>query len=195
MKKTLLIALLISISVLLAISIGCAQTISFGPSGGLGHSYLTPYKQYEYKFTWNAGFSAMYSASDRWGIGMDVKYSSEGRMIAGVVRDLNYMRIPLRAIYFMGQPGDRLHPKITFGPAVGFLLTSAYVRGYEPNKMDLGINASLGFNYKVRDDLWFNLDLRSYQGLTDVYTRAGSDVSTKEFNGNVCLDTGLLFGF
>jgi hypothetical protein len=195
MNKTLVISIIIAALVLCFMSIGFSQTVSFGPTGGLGHSYMTPYKQYEYKFTWNGGLSALYTPDDRWGIGMDVKYSSEGRMIAGVVRDLNYLRVPLRGILFFGPVESRMRPKITFGPAVGFLINTTYIRRYEPNFIDLGVNTSVGFNYKLAEAFWFTLDLRSYHGLTDVYTRVGSDVSTKEFNGNVSLDTGLLFGF
>src|SRR5690348_3371639 len=56
-----------------------AQTFSIGPTGGFGHSWINNFGG-DAKFNpmWNAGIAFMYSTKTNFGIGADVKYSSEG---------------------------------------------------------------------------------------------------------------------
>jgi hypothetical protein len=56
--------------------------------------------------------------------------------------------------------------------------------------VDLGVNASAGFNYRLVDRTWLNVDLNYYHGLTDIIEAAAID----QKNRNVGLNVGVSFG-
>ncbi len=117
-------------------SITKAQNFSIGPIAGFGHAWLTNYNSVDVRFnpSWNAGLSFIYSTKKNFGFGADAKYSTEGNKInyigigpndapVTVIRTLhlNYIRVPLKFIYFFGKHGNVVRPKIYAGPSFGFL--------------------------------------------------------------------------
>ena len=106
MKKVMIIVATLGIGI-----ISKAQTFSIGPTVGFGHSWITN-SAGDSKFNpaWNAGIAAVYSTNSHWGIGADVKYSAEGNKVEqlGITNTINtnYVRVPLKAIYFFGKQGD-----------------------------------------------------------------------------------------
>ena len=157
-----------------------AQTFSIGPTGGFGHSWITN-SAGDSKFNpaWNAGIAAVYSTNSHWGIGADVKYSAEGNKVEelGITNTINtnYVRVPLKAIYFFGKQGDLVRPKISAGPTFGFLTDASEATSDEGVKVktdisdnikgfDFGVNAAAGLNFKVAQRTWLNTDVAYYRG-------------------------------
>lgn len=166
---------------------------SLGIVGGFGHSFVVPYQDYTFNASWNAGLSAVFSPWTHWGIGMDAVYSSEGSALqrndVTYNYQLDYIRVPIKAIYFFNTYERDFRPKITLGPSLGFLVNE--VNSTNAATFDLGANLSVGFNYRLMRAVWFNADVNYYQGFLDTY----SGNSLNEMNGNVRLNLGLSFGF
>src|SRR3954465_13603514 len=130
-KLTLLLALTTA-------SIGFAQTnndkipaepieqskFSIGIKGAFGHSFIEPYQHYTFMSSWNAGLSAVYAPKEHWGIGLDVVYSGEGSKLQvgddATTVQLDYLRIPIKAVYFFRRYEDDFRPKISLAPTLGF---------------------------------------------------------------------------
>ena len=178
-----------------------SKAFSIGPTVGANHSFLFPYKSDFYP-TWTVGLATIYSPGEHWGIGGDVRFSKEGSKTSSEITsrgstekvsneiELDYLRVPLRGIYFFGDIEDDFRPKITVGPSFGFLVDEKNTMDAPANKFDFGANGSLGFNYRLARDFWLNVDANYYQGLLRV-----RDVSfDKEVNGSVGLQVGVLFG-
>src|SRR5206468_13074666 len=117
-KKTMFMKKVLIIMVIAATGImSKAQTVSFGPTGGFGDSWITN-SDGDSKFNpaWNAGLSLIYSSKSNFGWGLDVNYSAEGNKItytsatipgqAGATIteavNANYIRVPVKLIYFFG---------------------------------------------------------------------------------------------
>ena len=175
------------------------KTFSIGPSVGFGHtgiSHMTGVDQF--KPYWSGGLILTYSTSEHIGFAADILWSLEG---ANVERDnlendltLQYIRVPLKFAYFFRDFTDDFRPKVTIGPSMGFLLDAEnYVQGdgtsdvtslYE--KFDIGANASVGFNWRLRTHWWMNMELNYYKGFTAI--------RADQYNTNVGLKIGLAFG-
>ena len=201
MKKAMIIVAVLGIGM-----VSKAQRLTLGPTGGFGHSWISNTNG-EGKFNpaWNAGLSLIYSTNTNWGIGADVKYSAEGNKVdqAGVANTINtnYVRVPLKAIYFFGKQGDAVRPKISAGPTFGFLTNANTAVTDEGVKVktdisdnikgfDFGVNAAAGLNIKVANRTWLNTDVAYYQGLTDIT----KSTNTTQRNGNIGVNVGLLVG-
>jgi hypothetical protein len=113
----------------------------------------------------------------------------------------NYVRVPLKAIYFFGKSGDVVRPKISAGPTFGFLTDASSATTDEGVKVktditdnikgfDFGVNAAAGLNFRLAQRTWLNTELAYNQGLTDI---TKSNNSTQH-NGNVGVNVGLLVG-
>lgn len=172
---------------------------SIGLKGGFGHSFMMPYRNYIFSPSWDAGISAIYAPGTHWGLGVDALYSAEGAKFEfldpetgkGYDRQvrLNYIRIPVKAIYFFRDYEKDFRPKVALGPSLGILIGEA--NSTNASSIDIGGKFTAGFNYRVARAVWINVDASYYQGFTDVY---GSN-SGNDLNGNVRLDAGINFGF
>ena len=189
------------ISLLLAI---CAGSIlmsaqdqprfTIGTKGGFGHSYIMPYKNSGFHGSWFIGLATAYQFAERWAIGVDALYSSEGGTFKSVnlpvetkvTTELDYMRIPIKAMYYLTPTTSDFRPRLSVGPTFGVLM--AEDTGYKD--MDFGLNAGLGFTYELLEDFWLTTDVHYYHGMMDIY--AGN--SEKDRNGNIRLDIGFTFG-
>ncbi len=195
MKKSFLFGCFLLASVLtFAQDLPKTSKFSIGPSVGFGHSYLTPFNC-EFFPTWSAGIISVYAPIKWFGLGVDVRYSSEGsrtKIQEGGTRTttLNYIRVPVKAMFFFGDVDDDLRPKVTVGPSFGFLVSETDPYDAKVWPFDAGINASLGFNYRLKEAVWLNTDINFYQGLTDVRRESG----VQERNANIGLNLGIAFG-
>jgi outer membrane protein W len=191
--KKLLIVLLISSG--LSFTAVAQGRFSLGPNAGLGHSWVTNFNNSKFKLAANAGVSLVYSATEHFGIGLDAKYSFEGVKGPGANNavDLNYFRLPLKAIYFFNDYGDKLRPKIYLGPSFGFLSAAkagdADVKKYY-NSSDIALTAGAGFNYRLVRNAWFNADLNYLNGLSNIVKNS----SEKVHNRNIGINVGVNFG-
>lgn len=91
--------------VILGFTARAQSKFSLGPNAGVGNSWISKTDNAKFKLAANAGVSMVYSATEHFGIGLDVKYSYEGVKNAFLYNskgsiDLNYFRFPLKAIYF-----------------------------------------------------------------------------------------------
>jgi hypothetical protein len=166
---------------------------SIGIKGAFGHSFIIPYKDFTFNPSWDAGLSAVFSPWAHWGIGLDATYSAEGSSVTQSdvtnTTEYDYIRVPIKAIYFFNTYEKDLRPKITLGPCLGFLVNER--NSLDASSFDLGANISAGVNYRLMRAVWLSADVNYYQGFLDVNTLN----SQNEFNGNVRINLGLSFGF
>lgn len=171
------------------------SVFSLGAQGGFGHSYITNISNKKFQPSWDAGIVAIYSPGAHWGAELDIRYSAEGVKYENPSTNrentifLRYIRIPLKAAYFFRKYENDFRPKIALGPVVGVL--NEEVNSVGANTVDFGLNASLGFHYRIVRAIWFTGDINYYQGLLDTYDATPAN----ELNGNIRLDLGLSFGF
>lgn len=197
MKK----CVLFSFSLLFSVCLLAQSNIAAGPVAGFGHSWISNVDgKTRYKPSGNFGAQLYYSATPNVGIGAALLYSIEGgeNRISGstYTARLNYLRLPIQAIYFFGQYGDRVRPKIAFGPSVGFMVggkqmlnTSETGVSDDYKSIDFGFQANAGIHYRLVSGVWLTMDMGYYQGLTDV-----SEAVLKNRNRNLGFNLGLAFG-
>ncbi len=195
----------------LCITVICAhaQNLSFGVIGGIGHSWTSIDKlsgtDTRLHANYNIGGRLVYSFESNWGVSGDVKFSSEGHTV-GIsnktknVTRANYIRIPIQAIYFFGEFGDRVRPKISLGPTFGILVggkSKTYVNDNRITRVktkdywksfDFGFTAAAGGNVRIAPSTWLNLDLSYYLGLADV-----TDIGADGGNRNIGINVGVTF--
>ncbi len=199
----------ITLAALTLSSAALAQdNLSLGGTAGFGHTWLSDAENSKYQPAGNLGLSLTYSTESNWGFGADLKWSIEGGKTSTAggtsTTKLSYIRIPVRAIYFFGDRGNAFRPKITAGPSLGFLiggkneLTSNGTPGEIETKasdfaksFDIGIAASAGFNYRLVDRTWLNIDLAYYHGLADVIESPAIDQKNRHLGINVGVSFGI----
>jgi hypothetical protein len=178
---------------------GDEKTFSIGPSVGFGHSMVRNSAGTDlFKPSWSAGLIFNYSTTEHVAFAGDVLWSVEGSRVQNNNREtdltLQYIRVPLKFAYFFGGFEDRFRPKLTIGPSFGFLLDAVFddeVVGKTDvtsfyGAIDIGLNASAGFNLKVGGNMWLNADLNYYHGFMDI--------RIDRYNTNLGLKLGLAFG-
>lgn len=174
-----------------------AQTkFSVGPSAGVGISSLSDYSNSKSRMAGNVGISIIYSAVEHFGIGADVKYSFEGVKsdMNNPSREINlqYVRIPLKAIFFFNDYGQKVRPKLFVGPSLGFLTQAKQANGTDlkntTNSFDLGLLGGAGLHVRLVKNTWFNGDLSYTHGLSNVFETG------KNKNRNLAVNVGVNFG-
>ncbi len=176
------------------------QTLSFGPVAGVNFSTISDVRNSEFNTGFAGGAQLTYSDVNNWGLGAAVIYSREGVDVeaggAEASTNLTYLRVPLKGYVFFRKNEDAFRPKIFFGPSLGFLMDSdVKVSGAEIdledsyNKFDFGLTAGLGFNARITQGTWFNLDAGYTYGLLDVADNADGA------NRSIGITAGVLFGF
>lgn len=226
MKKHLFTVLAVSV---FCVSASAQMKASIGPNVGFGGAWIDNWPESEYKPSGNVGISLIYSGKSNFGIGADLKYSFEGgkreytTSAVGTTFTtteevkLDYVRLPIKALFFMGKYGQRVRPKISVGPSFGLLVggktnvktvaqtgTVVSEAKYESedvwDKWDVGVNAAIGLNYRLVKNTWFSADVAYVHGLTDVRkdetkTFAGYTPGKNYKNRNLGLNLGVYFGF
>lgn len=199
MKK---IVLAVIISTGFSLVAGAQSKWSLGPNAGVGSSWISNTTNSKAKLSGNAGLALVYSAAEHFGIGLDAKYSFEGGKFQqgsqDVTADLNYFRLPLKAIYFFGSYGSKVRPKVFVGPSFGFLAGGeTQIEGQQnPIKskdyfksFDFGVTAGAGVNVRLVKNTWFNADVNYLHGITDI--RENFDQHNRNLGVNVGVNFGL----
>lgn len=185
----------------MVMSLSAQLNVSFGPNAGFGNTWMSGEGKSQYQPAGNFGVSLIYSATEHFGVGTDLKYSIEGgkREINNVEYSnrLNYVRIPVNAYYFFNNYGDRVRPKISIGPSFGFLVGGKrMVNDVESGDIkdhfkgfDLGIQTTAGVHTRLVSNTWLTLDAGYYHGLSDISEAAGA-----HRNRNLQFNVGLAVG-
>lgn len=200
MKKVLMVLVISSCVSFVA---GAQSKFSLGPSAGVGSSWLDNTSNRKSKAAGNAGLSLVYSAAEHFGIGVDAKYSFEGGKYSlnneTTTANLNYVRVPLKFMYFFNNYGNRIRPKVFAGPSFGFLAggttkieTPVLTRELKSKdyykSFDLGLTAGAGLNIRMVKNTWFNADVTYLHGLTDIRP------TSKQHNRGIGANVGVNFG-
>lgn len=158
-----------------------AQTLSIGPIAGVNYSKISNITNAEYQTGLAVGAFANYSINEKFGLGIKAMFSQLGtgyENSEGKTR-LNYIQVPLTAVYYFGSVGNKIRPKVFLGPYAGFLLSAKDGDGNDIinangtdvfKKLDVGVLGGLGINLIVSDRTWLNVDLgyaTSMVNLTD----------------------------
>lgn len=194
MKKLLVVPL-----VMLLFNAADAQVLSqvtrnqfsFGPVVGFAHSWIDTYPNEIFAPGISIGMFGVYSPLEHWGVGMDARFSQEGAKVnvkeIGIVsRRLNYVRVPIRLMYFAGEMEDEFRPKLTLGPSVGYNIGQNMPLHTSVRDFDFGWLGSIGFNYRLYPVAWLNFDMGYYHGITD----AIKNTSARDMNRNLNLTLG-----
>ncbi len=187
-----------------------AQNLSLGPTAGFGHSWSNVdigSADRLFHPSYNVGAKLVYSFVSNWGISADLKFSSEGTSIGENMDNSirvrsNYIRIPLQGIYFFGQYGNAVRPKVALGPSLGFL-AGGQITAYDDGEkigdsktkdyiktFDIGLQASAGANFRLAPTVWLNTDIGYYHGFLDAYKGSSNDFK----NRNIGVNVGVTFG-
>ncbi|ABG59319.1 hypothetical protein CHU_2056 [Cytophaga hutchinsonii ATCC 33406] len=193
-----------------------AQRTSIGITAGTGTAWLSDTdRDVVFNPVWNAGATLVYSSETHWGFGADIKYSREGvkftyagtgnyngqTMTTRVGSD--FIRIPLRAIYFFNKNENAFRPNVSLGPSFG-ILTGGEIKTYDGDKnvigtskvsdsfrdVDFGLQGTAGASIMLSDGLWFSADIVYYQGLN----KQNKNGTNTMLNSNVGINLGLRIG-
>lgn len=170
------------------------STFSFGPVVSYGHSWISSYGNSVFMPSMSVGVFGIYSPHEHWGLGADLRYSQEGSKVDNpeggeTETRINYVRVPLRLMWFGNHIEDRFRPKVTFGPSFGFKAKYDGPSSVYADKFDFGFNGTAGFNYRLANATWLNFDIGYYQGVKDVAPQS----TKKELNGNASINLGIGF--
>ena len=193
------------------------DNLSLGPIVGFGHSWVTNSYSPKFKPSLNIGGRLLYSASPKFGVGLDATFRTEG--VKGKLNAIsinytttdaipidyntNYLRLDPKLYYFFGKYGHALRPKIGVGPSFGFLVsgksdlvtgintTEAFASKKIRKSFDVGLSGSIGFNYRLKSKTWLNVDAVFNHGLTDVAKFNTGDAIQ---NRSLFLNIGVTFG-
>lgn len=155
---------------------------------------------------WKAGLTVggFYNYSGRTGLGFSgqVLYTQLGAQVLDKTNDirLNYIQVPLLLTYFLGKYGNPVRPKLFIGPHVNFLLNAKDrngndIYGESPNRnynpVDIGLTAGIGLNYRIKNKVWLNTDVRYGLGLVDITKSNANSI----LNHNIGVNLGVSFPF
>ena len=190
--------LFLFVPLLFATLVGYAQpTTSFGPKIGVN---LTSYKpkadSHDLLTGLNLGLFLNHSINAHFGIMGEVNYTQMGSQVEykGNIERLHYIQVPISAVYYFGEMGDSFRPKLFAGPYVGFLVGANTKSGTklvnnvgDPVKeaVDFGGQVGLGFNYRIKNETWLNVDARYMHGFTDITKEASTNFQNMGFGLNV----------
>jgi len=146
-----------------------AQTLSLGPIVGVNIMTISNTLSSKEMIGLSAGAFGNYSINEHVGVNGKLLFSQMGTAFENTdytVR-LNYIQLPVSAVYFFGNSGNKLRPKVFAGPYVAFLMSAKDNNSNDialPNgddiylKTDFGGLLGVGFNYLVISRTWLNLD-------------------------------------
>ena len=196
-----------------------ASHISLGPVVSLGHSWVSNVPgDRDFKFSPALGIGLVYSRDEHLGFGVQLLVSDEGykqelmlttpTSPSGEKVDVTvnavYLRLPLHVIYFFGDYGDRVRPKIYVGPSVAARVDETHhysnndlkpaegsaAAADQFSRFDVGLSAGVGANVRLGKLTWLNLDAGYYHGLVDVIDAYASNNA----NRNLRMNVGLMWG-
>lgn len=195
------------------------QGWSIGDKGFIGHSWTVGNKPseatYKVHATYAIGRNAVYNFNENIGVGFGTYFSSEGYTFGmdkyekNVEQNLrtNIIRVPVFANINFGDAQKRIRPHVIVGPSVGFLVGGRYTMlskdldaflGAKAKKIistdiDAGVNAGIGFTFKVANGILINNDVNYYHGFVDQKVVDPDVNSGNNFtNRNLTLSMGMM---
>ena len=193
-----------------------AQHMSIGLTVGSGTGWMSNSGNHVvHKESCNVGGTFVYSTDAHWGFAADVKYSREGYKYTypgtgnyqGRTMDTrvssDFIRVPLRVVYFFNDYSKSVRPKISLGPSLGFL-TGGKIRVEDDDhnnlsktpvndqfkSFDLGVQGTAGVNFRLAEDVWLSTEIAYYQG----FLKQNKNGSNSMMNSNLVLNLGLTVG-
>lgn len=167
--KMLKLVLSVSVFILGFLPFADAQKLSFGPMVGANIAKISDVPNSKSQIGPAAGVFLNYSVNENIGFGLKGLFSQLGTSVDNSSAEvkLNYVQIPLSGVYFFGERGNIIRPKIFLGPYVGFLLSAKDQNGTNIvdsggqdvyNNTDFGGQIGVGFNYSMNNNSWINFD-------------------------------------
>lgn len=207
MKKTIGIISLLSICCFFGLTATAQDNLSLGVKGSIGHSWMSGEGKNLLKPSYGVGLRLVYSANANLGIGGDLTFNAEGakkEFSEGGVEvrsNLNYIRLAPQVLYFFGEYGDAVRPKLFAGPSLAFLVggktkttignSSSTVPSSDIyNGFDFGALVGAGVNCRIAPGKWLNLDL----GYTHGFIDQAKANNTTAYNRNIAIGVGLTWG-
>jgi hypothetical protein len=202
------------LSVVVSMGVSAQKQITIGRTASIGHSWLSSgenivsgYDNKELHINYGLGLRMIASMHPNWGISSDIKFSSEGGSFGNDVNDAkrvyraNYLRHALQGIYFFGDRGNRVRPKVSVGPSIAIFAggKSKLKDGGTENSPDIksknlfktwdfGLTGAAGVNVRLKPNTWLNAEASYYHGLTNANDLTGQKMRHR----GVALNLGLL---
>ncbi len=179
------------------------ENISIGPIVGVSIANLRgDISNNDWKAGLTAGGFFNYSSNSGLGVSGQVLFTQLGAQVDNKTNDirLNYVQVPILLTYFLGQKGKPFRPKVFIGPHIDFLLNAKDRNGNDINggtnksnynSVDAGLTLGTGFNYRLQNKVWLNVDVRYGVGLVDI-TKSNAN---KLMNQNFGINLGVSFPF
>jgi outer membrane protein W len=192
MKKLMVILGLLSLG---TVSSQSTAQVWMGPSANFGHAFFVPYNSdIEFQPHYSVGLTTLVNINDNWGLVGSALYSSEGRLMDdGRTKTdirLDYIRIPVRGIFYFTGMDQTVRPKISAGPSLGILVNEdGTTVGKKAESADFGVNATGGVDIKLNEDVLLTAEVNYYQG----FIKNRPNYDKKEYNGNIGFNLGVLF--
>jgi opacity protein-like surface antigen len=209
MKKSGLLVIALSV----ATATLAQKTVTIGHSASIGHSWLSNGKNFgpgfdnnEPHISYSLGMRMLASFHPNWGISSDIKFSSEGGRFgtddndSKLVMRANYLRHALQGVYFFGDRGNRVRPKISAGPSIAIYaggktkVKDALIDVPDRKSKDIfktwdfGLTGAAGVNVRMKENVWLSAEAAYYHGLTNV-----NDLSSQKMrNRGLGFNIGLL---
>ncbi len=169
------------------------QGWAIGDKAMIGHSWMVGNRasddlKYAFHPSVQFGRSAIYNFNSKVGVGLGTFFSTEGGTFKidnntaaeKTVQRMNYIRVPLGAVFTLGSAANRVRPRVGIGGSVGFLVGGkTYILSDEDafagtktkkamsTKVDAGATALLGYSVRVAEGFFINHDINYYHGLVE----------------------------
>ncbi len=180
--------------------------IYIGTTHGVNGSTMlfNPRVTQTYLLGYNGGVSFRYVTEKHFGLQVELNYSQRGWAEEGGVysRRLDYLELPFLTHIYVG---DKNRFIFNLGPKLGYLLNETVLTNDGSNpaqeqhlipaqfKFDYGIAAGLGYNLHTSRTGVFQLELRAYYGLADVFPNTKSDYFNTSNHLNASVNLGWYF--
>lgn len=189
----------------LGINTSNAQTVSFGPMLGTNVTSFSNVQSATFIPGLSAGGFLNYSVNENVGINGKLLFSQfgSGYKNSTFQNRFNYIQVPVSAVLFLGDQGNRIRPKLYAGIYAANLQNGGDAANVGPTligqtkfkNFDFGGQVGLGFNYRVLPRTWLNVDLGYTAGLLNIAeTPSSGIIRNKGYNLNVGLAFPL-FGY
>ena len=187
-KRILNSAIILIISLIAYIPNSIGQKLSIGPMAGVNISSISDVDNSKSLTGLNAGLFLNYSVNENLGFGLKGLFSQLGTGVENTDNHtrLNYIQLPLSVVYFFGERGNTIRPKVFIGPYLGFLMSAQDQDGKDLpdnlfNSTDLGGQIGAGFNYSFKNRSWLNFDLGYSTSLVNITNHASFDYRNRSF--------------
>lgn len=192
---------------------------TIGVKGGitLSNVSFSPSIKQNWLLGYTGGVSFRYIEEKFFGLIVEANYTRRGwdqnfeDLPYSYTRTLDYIEIPFMTHFFFGNRWIRGF--INAGPQIGFLIASKHNANFDrydlpdfantkinpvytmdiKNKIDYGITAGAGVEFRIKRKHGIVLEARYYYGLGDLFGNSKSDVFSASHNQSILVSLGYLF--